>query len=150
MARRSTGWGGRSASRSSRSRSRKDSRRASVESSASEESGAGVLPPPRQPSPRLVRRRDFKAQGRARSRAKLLRRMEEGAGGLLGAGLPGPGPEVDEPPCLLVSAFTVGAEQAAPPRPGAAGGPDGLGGQLAGPPCLVGPRYITPHSFQLD
>ena len=49
-----------------------------------------MVPVPAPPSPRCVKRRDFKAQGRARSRAKNLRRMESeegGGGGGLGADL---------------------------------------------------------------
>ena len=67
---------GRPASRSSSSRRGENSRRASTSSTTSEEEKHIVLAAP--PSPRCNKRRDFKAQGRARSRAKNLRRMEEG------------------------------------------------------------------------
>ena len=72
--------GAQSRSSSSRRGTRStSSRRVSASSEASEEERQVVLPA----SPR-VKRRDFKAQGRARSRAKNLRRMEseEGGGGL--------------------------------------------------------------------
>ena len=76
--------GAQSRSSSSRRGTRStSSRRVSASSEASEEERQVVqLPAP--PSPRCVKRRDFKAQGRARSRAKNLRRMEseEGGGGL--------------------------------------------------------------------
>ena len=77
--------GAQSRSSSSRRGTRStSSRRVSASSEASEEERQVVLPaPPKSKSPR-VKRRDFKAQGRARSRAKNLRRMEseEGGGGL--------------------------------------------------------------------
>ena len=92
---------------------------------------------PAPPSPRCVKRRDFKAQGRARSRAKNLRRMESeesssGLGGDLNGGAGqvaaiegGEGGsqelcpdeeknaadnrvEVTEPPFIMVEAYTVG------------------------------------------
>ena len=74
--------GAQSRSSSSRQGTSTSSRRVSASSEASEEERQVVLPAP--PSPRCVKRRDFKAQGRARSRAKNLRRMEseEGGGGL--------------------------------------------------------------------
>ena len=74
--------GAQSRSSSSRRGTSTSSRRVSASSEASEEERQVVLPAP--PSPRCVKRRDFKAQGRARSRAKNLRRMEseEGGGGL--------------------------------------------------------------------
>ena len=79
--------GAQSRSSSSRRGTSTSSRRVSASSEASEEERQVVLPAP--PSPRCVKRRDFKAQGRARSRAKNLRRMEseEGGGGGLGADL---------------------------------------------------------------
>ena len=82
--------GAQSRSSSSRRGTRStSSRRVSASSEASEEERQVVqLPAP--PSPRCVKRRDFKAQGRARSRAKNLRRMESeegGGGGGLGADL---------------------------------------------------------------
>ena len=125
-------------SRSSSSRrgtSSTSSRRVSASSSTSEEEKHVVLPAP--PSPRCVKRRDFKAQGRARSRAKNLRRMESeesssGLGGDLNGGAGqvaaiegGQGGlqelcpdeekkaadnrvEVTEPPFIMVEAYTVG------------------------------------------
>ena len=75
--------GAQSRSSSSRRGTRStSSRRVSASSEASEEERQVVLPA-KPKSPR-VKRRDFKAQGRARSRAKNLRRMEseEGGGGL--------------------------------------------------------------------
>ena len=92
---------------------------------------------PAPPSPRCVKRRDFKAQGRARSRAKNLRRMEseESSSGLGGDLIGGAGQvaaieggeggsqelcpdeekkaadnrvEVTEPPFIMVEAYTVG------------------------------------------
>ena len=90
-------------SRSSSSRRGTSSRRASSTSTASEDERRVAAAPP---SPRCVKRRDFKAQGRARSRAKNLRRMEEVEGGSPGAGrVP-----VVEPPHILVEAWTVGEE----------------------------------------
>ena len=79
--------GAQSRSSSSRRGTSTSSRRVSASSEASEEERQVVLPAP--PSPRCVKRRDFKAQGRARSRAKNLRRMEseEGGGGGLVADL---------------------------------------------------------------
>ena len=72
--------GAQSRSSSSRRGTSTSSRRVSASSEASEEERQVVLPAP--PSPRCVKRRDFKAQGRARSRAKNLRRMESEEGGL--------------------------------------------------------------------
>ena len=92
---------------------------------------------PAPPSPRCVKRRDFKAQGRARSRAKNLRRMESeesssglggdlnGVAGQVAAIEGGEGGsqelckdeekkaadnrvEVTEPPFIMVEAYTVG------------------------------------------
>ena len=132
----SRGAQGRAESRSSSSRrgaGDSSSRRTSASSATSEEEQRVVVAAP--PSPRCVKRRDFKAQGRARSRAKNLRRMEGGGGlgadlvagglaGVIGEAVGGPeqcragglgGEEgydgrvgVTEQPFILTEAYTVG------------------------------------------
>ena len=132
----SRGAQGRAESRSSSSRrgaGDSSSRRTSASSATSEEEQTVVVAAP--PSPRCVKRRDFKAQGRARSRAKNLRRMEGGGGlganlvaggstGVIGEEVGGKGQcrtgrlggeegyhgrvGVEEQPFILMEAYTVG------------------------------------------